>query len=164
ADFRRRDVAAGGQGAPLMPAFHAAALHSHREDRAVLNLGGIANLTLLPAGGGVRGFDTGPASALLDAWCERHTGRAFDAGGAFAASGSVDADLLERLLGDPWFALPAPKSTGREQFHLAWVEQRLGGATAAPTDLQATLLELSAATIADALRATQPGTRRLLVC
>jgi len=164
ADFRRRDVAAGGQGAPLMPAFHAAALRSPDEDRAVLNLGGIANLTLLPRGGDVRGFDTGPANALLDAWCERHTGRAYDAGGAFAASGNVDAGLLEHLLGDPWFALPPPKSTGREQFHLAWVEQRLRGATAAPQDLQATLLELSAATVADALLSTQPGTRRLLAC
>lgn len=164
ADFRRRDVAAGGQGAPLMPAFHAAALHSREEDRAVLNLGGIANLTLLPRSGDVRGFDTGPANALLDAWCERHTGRSYDAGGAFAASGNVDAGLLERLLGDDWFAQPPPKSTGREQFHLAWVEQRLRGATVAPPDLQATLLELSAATVADALLATQPGTRRLLVC
>lgn len=164
ADFRRRDVAAGGQGAPLMPAFHAAVLHSREEDRAVLNLGGIANLTLLPRSGEVRGFDTGPANALLDAWCERHTGRGYDAGGAFAASGQVDTDVLGRLLGDPWFAQPPPKSTGREQFHLAWVEQRLDGTTATARDLQATLLELSAATVADALLATQPGTRRLLVC
>ena len=164
ADFRRRDVAAGGQGAPLMPAFHAAVLRSAAEDRAVLNLGGIANLTLLPRTGDVRGFDTGPANALLDAWCERHTGRRYDADGAFAASGKADRSLLDRLLGDPWFALPPPKSTGREQFHLAWAESRLQGATAAPHDLQATLLELSAASVADALLATQSGTRRLLVC
>ncbi|HKN79124.1 MAG TPA: anhydro-N-acetylmuramic acid kinase, partial [Lysobacter sp.] len=110
ADFRRRDVAAGGQGAPLVPAFHAAMLHDAREDRAVLNLGGIANFTLLPAHGDVRGFDTGPANALMDAWCERHHGRPFDAHGAFAASGSVDAALLERLRAEPWFALPPPKS------------------------------------------------------
>lgn len=119
ADFRRRDIAAGGHGAPLMPAFHAAMLHDPGEDRAVLNLGGIGNLTLLPGSGAVRGFDTGPANALLDAWCERHTGMAFDAGGAFAATGKPDEALLARLLDEPWFAQPPPKSTGREQFHLA---------------------------------------------
>jgi anhydro-N-acetylmuramic acid kinase len=164
ADFRRRDVAAGGHGAPLMPAFHAAMLHSEHEARAVLNLGGIGNFTLLPRSGAVRGFDTGPANALMDAWCERHTGQAFDADGAFAASGTADAALLARLLEEPWFALPPPKSTGREQFHLSWLESRLSGATASPAEVQATLLELSAATIADALRATQPETRRVLVC
>lgn len=164
ADFRRRDVAAGGHGAPLMPAFHAAMLHSRDEDRAVLNLGGIANFTLLPHAGDVRGFDTGPANALLDAWCERHTGYVFDAGGAFAASGHVDATLLARLLVDPWFALPPPKSTGRDQFHLAWVQTQLTDASIKAADVQATLLELSAATVADALLATQPDTRRVLVC
>ncbi len=164
ADFRRRDVAAGGHGAPLMPAFHAAMLHSDQEDRAVLNLGGIGNFTLLPRTGDVRGFDTGPANALLDAWCERHTGRAFDAGGAFAASGVADEALLARLLDEAWFALPPPKSTGREHFHLRWLESRLGEVTLSPADVQATLLELSAATVADALRATQPHTRRVLVC
>ncbi len=164
ADFRRRDVAAGGHGAPLMPAFHAAMLGSPDEDRAVLNLGGIGNFTLLPRQGEVRGFDTGPANALMDAWCERHTGQAYDAGGAFAASGATDMGLLTRLLDDPWFALPPPKSTGREQFHLRWVESQLGDLTVSPADVQATLLELSAITIADALRATQPGTTRVLGC
>ncbi|WP_051884664.1 anhydro-N-acetylmuramic acid kinase [Lysobacter antibioticus] len=163
ADFRRRDVAAGGHGAPLMPAFHAALLHSDAEDRAALNLGGIANFTLLPAHGDVRGFDTGPANCLMDAWALRHLGTAFDADGAFAARGTVDADLLARLLDEPWFALPPPKSTGREQFHLAWVEARLSGAEA-PQDVQATLLELSAITTADALRAHQPATKRVLAC
>ncbi|MCL1635919.1 anhydro-N-acetylmuramic acid kinase [Luteimonas sp. SX5] len=164
ADFRRRDVAAGGHGAPLMPAFHAAMLHSDREDRAVLNLGGIANFTLLPRVGDVRGFDTGPANALLDAWCERHIGHAFDADGTFAASGRVDEALLTRLLDDAWFALPPPKSTGREQFHLEWAQARIGDGAFAPQDVQATLLELTAATVADALLATQPQTRRVLVC
>ena len=166
ADFRRRDVAAGGHGAPLMPAFHAALLASPDEDRAVLNLGGIGNFTLLPRAGGppVRGFDTGPANALMDAWCERHTGAAFDAGGAFAANGRPDETLLARLREEPWFALPPPKSTGREQFHLAWLEARLGDSAASPSDVQATLLELTAATVADALRASQPDTRRVLVC
>ncbi|HYM86068.1 MAG TPA: anhydro-N-acetylmuramic acid kinase, partial [Pseudoxanthomonas sp.] len=153
ADFRRRDVAAGGHGAPLMPAFHAAMLRSENEDRAVLNLGGIGNFTLLPKhpglkpgdpgsnqGQAVRGFDTGPANALMDAWCERHTGCAYDAGGTLAASGVVDAGLLARLLDDAWFALPPPKSTGREQFHLRWLESRLQDSAASPADVQATLL------------------------
>ncbi|KAB7779118.1 anhydro-N-acetylmuramic acid kinase [Xanthomonas sp. LMG 12459] len=163
-DFRRRDVAAGGHGAPLMPAFHAAMLGAAHEDRAVLNLGGIGNLTLLPAHGAVRGFDTGPANALLDAWCQRHRGQPYDAGGAFAASGAVDADLLQRLLADPWFALPPPKSTGREQFHLRWLEACLDTPAPAPAAVQATLLELTASTVADALLAQQPATRQLLVC
>ena len=163
ADFRRRDVAAGGQGAPLVPAFHAALLHDAREDRAVLNLGGIANFTLLPADGAVRGFDTGPANALMDAWCERHRGQPYDAGGAFAASGTLDPDLLERFRSDPWFALPPPKSSGREHFHLGWVQSRLSGDERAE-DVQATLLELTAATVADALAAQQPTTQRVLVC
>ena len=163
ADFRRRDVAAGGHGAPLLPALHAALLHDAGEARAVLNLGGIANLTLLPADGPVRGFDTGPANALLDAWCARHTGAAFDAGGGFAASGTVDAALLARLRAEPWFALPPPKSTGREHFHLDWLQPHLD-AGHAPRDVQATLLELTAATVADALRAQQPDTRRVLAC
>lgn len=163
ADFRRRDIAAGGQGAPLVPAFHAALLHSDGEDRAVLNLGGIANFTLLPARGAVRGFDTGPANALLDAWCLRHTARPYDERGALAASGRVDVALLARLLDEPWFAQPPPKSSGREQFHLDWLAPRLRGDEAV-ADVQATLLELSAVTIADALRATQPATRRVLAC
>ena len=169
ADFRRRDVAAGGHGAPLMPAFHAARLQSESENRAVLNLGGIGNFTLLPKQAGpepseVRGFDTGPANALMDAWCERHIGKPYDANGAFAASGNIDADLLARLLDDPWFALPPPKSTGREQFHLPWLESRLGDVPLRPADVQATLLELTAATVADALQATQADTQRVLVC
>ena len=163
ADFRRRDVAAGGHGAPLLPALHAALLQHADEHRAVLNLGGIANFTLLPAEGTVRGFDTGPANCLLDAWCLRHTGRSFDADGAFAARGQLDAELLVRLLDEPWFMLPPPKSTGREHFHLDWLERRLDG-DEAPADVQATLLELSAITIADALRAQQPDTARVLAC
>jgi anhydro-N-acetylmuramic acid kinase len=163
ADFRRRDVAAGGHGAPLVPAFHAATLHADAEDRAALNLGGIANVTLLPARGVVRGFDTGPANGLMDAWCLRHTGAAYDAGGAFAMQGRVDDALLARMLDEPWFTQPPPKSTGRDQFHLGWVEARLAG-NEGPADVQATLLALSVRTIADALRASQPGTRRLIAC
>lgn len=164
ADFRRRDVAAGGHGAPLLPGLHAALLHAPGEDRAVLNLGGIGNLTLLPGdGGAVRGFDTGPANGLMDAWCLRHTGAAFDRDGALAAQGRPDAALLERLRAEPWFRLPPPKSSGRDQFHLDWVQAALrGGET--PADVQATLLALSVTTIADALRASQPATARLIAC
>ncbi|KAF1712499.1 anhydro-N-acetylmuramic acid kinase [Pseudoxanthomonas kalamensis DSM 18571] len=163
ADFRRRDVAAGGHGAPLMPAFHTAMLHADDEDRAVLNLGGIGNFTLLPRHGEVRGFDTGPANALLDVWCERHTGHPFDADGGFAASGRCDPALLQQLLADPWFAQPPPKSTGREQFHLDWLQAALvGGET--PADVQATLLELTVATAAEALLREQPQTRRVMAC
>lgn len=162
ADFRRRDVAAGGQGAPLMPAFHAAVLRAD-EDRAVLNLGGIANLTLLPREGEVIGFDTGPANGLMDAWCLQHRGQRYDRDAAFAREGRVDAALLERLLAEPWFALPPPKSTGRDQFQLEWLGARLSGKES-PADVQATLCELSAATVAEALLRTQPGTRRLIAC
>lgn len=164
ADFRRRDMAAGGHGAPLLPALHHALLHSCAENRAVLNLGGIANITLLPASGsGVEGWDTGPANALMDAWCERHTGQRFDSGGQMAAQGRCDAALLARLLDDPWFAAPPPKSTGREHFHLEWLERRLRG-DENRLDVQATLAELTARTVADALTSRQPDTRRLLVC
>lgn len=164
ADFRRRDVAAGGQGAPLMPAFHLAMLGTATEDRAILNLGGIANLTLIPREGTPRGFDTGPANALMDAWCQRHRGEPFDAQGAFAASGQVDGALLARWLSEPWFALPPPKSTGREQFHLAWAEAALGDGQLSAADVQATLLELTAATVANALLAHLPTVKRVLVC
>jgi anhydro-N-acetylmuramic acid kinase len=162
ADFRRRDVAAGGHGAPLMPAFHAAMLDDPQEIRAVLNLGGIANLTLLQPGVAVRGFDTGPANGLMDAWCRRHTGDAYDADGALARAGQVQPALLQRLLDDPWFALPPPKSSGRDQFHLGWLEPRLCGES--PADVQATLLAMSARSIADALCAAQPRTRRVIAC
>lgn len=147
-----------------MPAFHLAMLGTADEDRAVLNLGGIANLTLIPRVGTPRGFDTGPANALMDAWCERHTGRPFDADGAFAASGQVDEALLERWRDEPWFALPPPKSTGREQFHLEWAEAALGDRQREAADVQATLLELTAVTVADALLAHLPGAKRVLVC
>lgn len=164
ADFRRRDVAAGGHGAPLVPAFHAAIFRDAQESRAILNIGGIANLTLLPSTGAVRGFDTGPGNGLMDAWCLRHRGERFDRGGAFAASGRVDASLLAKLLAEPWFALPPPKSTGRDQFHLDWLESALSGSALPPEDVQATLCELTVRTIADALHRTQPTTERLLVC
>ena len=164
ADFRRRDVAAGGQGAPLVPAFHAATLHDGVEDRAVLNIGGIANLTLLPVHGQVRGFDTGPGNGLMDAWCLRHRGHPFDRAGAFAATGRCDDLLLSRLLAEPWLSLPPPKSTGRDLFNLSWLEARLGAAALTPADVQATLARFTARTIADALRSELPTCARVLVC
>jgi anhydro-N-acetylmuramic acid kinase len=161
-DFRSRDVAAGGQGAPLVPAFHAEVFGSAQEARAVLNLGGIANLTLL-GGPRVLGFDCGPANLLMDGWAARHLGKPYDDGGRWAASGRVDADLLARLLADPFFGLPPPKSTGRDLFHAAWLQQSLSGREA-PADVQATLAELTARGAADALRRHASATRRLLVC
>ena len=164
ADFRRRDVAAGGQGAPLMPAFHRAMLTTSDGDVAVLNLGGIANLTLLPREGAVIGFDTGPANGLMDAWILEHRGKRFDAAGAFAASGNVQPALLEALLSDSYFTLPPPKSTGRDHFHLDWLQQGIGNQRIDPADVQATLLELTARSVAEATVAHMPNVTRVLVC
>jgi anhydro-N-acetylmuramic acid kinase len=167
ADFRRRDVAAGGQGAPLVPAFHAACFRNPREERAVLNLGGIANLTVLPSdpAAPVLGFDCGPGNALLDEWIERQRGQPCDRGGDWAASGRIDEELLATLLADPFFADPPPKSTGREYFNLGWAEERYPGLLALdPADVQATLLELTARSVVSALLAHAPSTRRILVC
>ena len=165
-DLRSRDVAAGGQGAPLVPAFHAALFAQASRAVAVLNLGGIANLTLLPpAPQPVRGFDCGPGNALLDGWCETHTGHRFDEGGRWAATGRVLPSLLQALLAEPFFALPPPKSTGRDLFHSGWLGSLLVHAPgAAPQDVQATLSELTACAAAHALQAHQPGTDELLVC
>jgi len=163
ADFRRRDIAAAGQGAPLAPAFHAAMLPRDGVDRVVLNLGGIANISIFD-GGPLRGFDTGPASCLLDAWTQEHLGQPFDRDGAFAARGGVDAGLLARLLDEAYFAAPPPKSTGREVFHLDWLRPRLRDSRAAPQDVQATLVALTARSVADAIRAHAPSAREVLVC
>lgn len=164
ADFRRRDVAAGGQGAPLMPAFHHAMLAASDEDVALLNLGGIANLTLLPHQGPVIGFDAGPANGLMDAWILEHQGQRFDAAGAFAASGVIHPALLETLLADPYFTLPPPKSTGRDHFHLGWLRQHIGSLEIHAADVQATLLELTAQSIANATAIYLPAAARMLVC
>ena len=163
-DFRSRDVAAGGQGAPLAPAFHAAVFGRPDEDRAVLNLGGIANLTFLRRDGTAgAGFDTGPASCLMDLWASQHLGQPFDAEGAWAAGGRVLAPLLDRLLAEPYFNLPPPKSTGRDLFNASWLERALKGGES-PRDVQATLLELTARTVSDALRQRFPAARRLIAC
>jgi anhydro-N-acetylmuramic acid kinase len=164
ADFRRADVAAGGQGAPLLPALHALLLATPGRPRAVLNLGGIANLTVLAGDGSVRGFDTGPANGLLDAWCLRHRGEPFDRDGAFAASGQVLPDLLDALLADPYFALPPPKSTGREYFHLDWLAAHASLATLAPADVQATLLELTVRSVTAAVAQHAAGATEVLAC
>ena len=166
ADLRSRDLAAGGQAAPLVPAFHRECFGRLDEDVAVVNIGGIANLSLLGADGGVSGFDCGPGNALMDLWCQRHLGRAFDADGAWAASGRVDAALLRAALDDPWFALPPPKSTGRDDFHAGWLEALLARdpAPPAPEDVQATLCELTARAIARDLGRALPAARHLLVC
>lgn len=163
ADFRRRDIAAGGHGAPLVPAFHAALLAPPRGTRVILNLGGIANVTVLHADRHVTGFDTGPANCLLDAWATRHRGTTRDDGGLWATQGHVDADLLATLLREPYFAAAPPKSTGRELFNLDWLDvQPLG--RLAPADVQATLVQLTARSVADAIRTYAPGAADILVC
>ncbi len=166
ADFRRRDVAADGQGAPLVPAFHAALFAREDRSRAIVNIGGIANVTLLTPGREVRGFDTGPGNVLLDLWFARHGEGRFDEGGAWAASGRVDHALLAGLVADPYFAAPPPKSTGRDYFHAGWLDAVLGhrGGSPHPADVQATLTALTARTIADAVRREAPGTTEVLVC
>lgn len=165
ADLRSRDVAAGGQGAPLVPAFHAAVFARPGVDAAVLNLGGIANLTLLSADGTVRGFDTGPGNALLDHWTLAHLGQDYDDGGAWAASGVMHTGLLRALCDEPYFSAPPPKSTGRDLFEPGWLQARLDRFPGVPPeDVQATLLALTVHTVATSLRALAPSTTLLRVC
>jgi anhydro-N-acetylmuramic acid kinase len=164
ADFRRADIAAGGQGAPLLPAVHAMLLARPGHARVVLNLGGIANITVLGADGSVLGFDTGPANGLLDAWCLRQRGESFDRDGRYAASGQADQALLAQLLDDPYFALAPPKSTGREYFHLDWLATHARLAALQPADVQATLLELTARSVAAAITQHAPDAREVLAC
>jgi len=167
ADFRSRDVAAGGQGAPLVPAFHRAVFGRAGEAGAVLNVGGIGNLTAWAAGDGPTiGFDCGPGNALMDHWCQRHRHQPFDAGGAWAASGRVDTALLAQLMADPYFAQPAPKSTGRDLFNPEWLEEQLSrtGHALRAEDVQATLCELTAQSCIDAVQAHAGAASELLVC
>lgn len=161
ADFRRRDMAVGGQGAPLAPAFHQAVFSSGTENRCLLNLGGIANITWLPAGSThpMQGFDTGPANGLMDAWCEKHRGCPFDEDGNWARTGRVDQTLLSALLSEPYFCLPAPKSTGKELFNLRWLENHLKRyPDIRPKDVQRTLLELTLQTVCQQLPQIRPLT------
>nr|MCH9673000.1 anhydro-N-acetylmuramic acid kinase [Gammaproteobacteria bacterium] len=168
ADFRRRDVAAGGQGAPLVPAFHDWLFRSASVDRAVVNIGGIANVTILDSTRSttVLGFDTGPGNGLMDSWVAKHHDRRFDEGGTWASTGRVNQALLERLLGDPYFEAPPPKSTGREDFNLEWLERRAGAilSNVAASDVQATLCALTAQSIADSITDVAPSTTELFVC
>jgi anhydro-N-acetylmuramic acid kinase len=163
ADFRSRDIAAGGQGAPLVPAFHAA-LFGGDVHRVIVNIGGIANLTDIPPSGSVRGFDTGPGNVLLDMWHSKHIGDTFDRNGAWGRTGALDAALLSMLLAEPYFALPPPKSTGRDLFNAAWLDARLADRALAPPDVQATLVALTAATIADAVINECADAAEVLVC
>ena len=164
-DFRRRDIAAGGQGAPLVPAFHEAMFSNAKRIRAVLNIGGFSNVSLLRSGTSTRGFDCGPGNVLLDAWIHRHQGQPYDRDGNWAASGQVNHQLLTLLLSDDFFATHGPKSTGRELFNLPWLDAHLASFPAlAPEDVQATLLELTARSISEALIEAQPDTEDVLIC
>ena len=170
ADFRRRDMAAGGQGAPLAPAFHAAMFSSDSQTRVILNIGGMANVTCLPKqlttnkNDAVIGFDTGPGNVLMDAWVQRHQRCAYDENGQWAASGTVNAQLLEQFLQDDFFPRKPPKSTGREHFNLAWLDKQLSlfGKAIEPVDVQATLSELTASSVRTA--AAQFAPESIVVC
>ena len=166
ADLRNRDVAAGGQGAPLVPAFHRAAFARPGATVAVMNIGGISNLTVLRADGATIGFDCGPGNALMDHWCRVHTGQAYDESGHWAASGRAIEPLLASMLADPYFTTPPPKSTGRDLFHPAWLQAHLRSehTSADPREVQATLTELTAATCAADVSRHAPDAHELLVC
>ena len=162
ADFRSRDLAAGGHGAPLVPAFHAQQF-SLPDDLAILNIGGIANLTLLPKSGEVTGFDCGPGNMLMDAWIQEHQGNAFDENGGWALQGKANETLLTKMLADSFFTKAPPKSTGRDDFHLAWLQEKIGVDNYLCEDVQATLLHLTAHSALDALARYAPQTQKLIV-
>lgn len=172
ADFRSRDIAAGGQGAPLVPAFHRAAFGAARDRRVIVNIGGIANISILPGQEGelaanpaAAGFDTGPGNVLMDHWTQAHLGKPYDEGGQWAATGRCLPELLDALQSDPYFALPPPKSTGRDLFHPAWLDAHLARhPNAAPADVQATLTELTAMTIAQAIATHASDTAAVYLC
>lgn len=168
ADFRRRDLAAGGQGAPLVPAFHEALFRNPEQNRVIVNLGGMANITLLPANPmhAVTGYDTGPANVLMDSWIEHNQRGSFDLDGAWAAQGQVNSDLLNTLLNHPFFKTAPPKSTGREDFNLDWLKTILESLEYKPAaiDVQATLLELTAITLRDAIHHHSLGHAELYLC
>jgi anhydro-N-acetylmuramic acid kinase len=163
ADFRSRDIAAGGEGAPLVPAFHHALFRHPERHRIIINIGGICNLTSLPPDGDVVGYDCGPGNILMDAWCLRHTGEPYDENGSWAKSGAVIDCLLGRFLVLPFFSRSFPKSAGREQFNLAWLESCLAG-NEKPEDVQATLLELTVQSIARAVLEYFPDAKELYLC
>ena len=163
-DFRSRDIAAGGQGAPLVPAFHQAVFAVPDKHRVIINIGGIANLSDLPVNGHVTGFDSGPGNLLMDAWTLQHTGNPYDASGAWAVRGEINQKLLHALLADPYFVLPIPKSTGRDLFNQAWLNNHLQAHTDTPQNVARTLLELTAVTIAQSLQQYCPGVEEIYIC
>jgi len=167
-DFRRMDMAAGGQGAPLAPAFHAWLFRSSRTTRVIINIGGIANISVLPAHekDAVYGFDTGPGNTLMDQWIQRHQGTSWDHDGTWAATSSPDPELLARLESEPYFDIAPPKSTGRDLFNLEWLTNRAGAMISAlpPAIVQATLLELTAGTIAKAVASHGQSASGVFVC
>lgn len=165
ADFRSRDIAAGGQGAPLVPAFHQAVFGSDTQTRVVANIGGISNISILKANGEVSGFDTGPGNLLMDGWIKLHSGAAYDADGHWAAGGTVSQTLLAALLQEPFLALPPPKSTGRDLFHAAWLAAKLRGFTSLNAqDVQATLAAFTVQSLVDAIKLHAQGAEGLYVC
>jgi len=168
ADFRRRDIAAGGEGAPLVPAFHNEVFRSSDNDRVVVNIGGMANITILPKDKDlpVSGFDTGPGNVLMDGWCERHLGTVFDTDGQWSATGKLHNGLLEYLFKHPYINLKPPKSTGREDFNLQWLDKILEGMDhpPSPQDTQATLCELTASSISKAIHTHASRAHEVLVC
>ncbi len=165
-DFRSRDIAAGGEGAPFAPAFHRAAFFNATIHRTAINIGGIANITNLPCSDVITGFDCGPGNGLMDGWTQRHRAQAYDDGGAWASGGTTSPKLLQRLMSDDYFTRLAPKSTGRDLFNMAWLDQHISKneSTISTVDVQATLLELTARTIADAVLRFCSGTAEVYVC
>ncbi|MDH5408025.1 MAG: anhydro-N-acetylmuramic acid kinase [Gammaproteobacteria bacterium] len=165
ADFRRRDMAAGGQGAPLVPAFHAQVFQHATKERVIINLGGIANITVLPADTSkpVTGFDTGPANGLMDTWISKHTASSFDQDGQWAASGKVQNELLTQMLADNYFDLPAPKSTGKEYFNASWLE-RYDLTQFKPEDVQSTLCELTVESVYQAIQSHSQDAEEIFLC
>lgn len=164
ADFRRRDMAAGGQGAPLVPAFHQAIFQNPTVDRAVVNIGGMANVTWLPKSGKTLGFDSGPGNVLMDAWIFKNLGKSYDANGDWASTGQINSALLHNLLAHPFFAQHPPKSTGRESFNLVWLNDQIAQSELSPEDIQATLLGLTAQSIARDIQRLSSSTCEVFVC
>lgn len=164
ADFRSRDIAAGGQGAPLVPAFHQAVFSIQDKTRVIANIGGISNITILRADGTVLGFDTGPGNMLMDAWIKEHQALTYDAEGKWAASGNVDATLLTRFMDEPFLKLAPPKSTGRDLFNRAWLATQLTHHDVNAVDVQATLTAFTAHSLCDAIRRYAPDAAEIVVC
>jgi anhydro-N-acetylmuramic acid kinase len=163
-DFRSRDIAAGGQGAPLVPAFHQATFANKHKNRAIINIGGIANITYLAKNSDVLGFDSGPGNILLDHWIKLSLGKPYDANGAWSSTGSVNQRILDDMLSDPYFTLPPPKSTGRDLFNESWLKQHLKSIDSHPEDIARTLLELTSETISQAMTQYCPDVNEVYLC